>query len=143
MQSQAEWLAGPTRSNGRVTVLIGLLVLVVLVAAGLALTRRTGVGADELFRRGVVRPRHVLELPPAVENQEWMSFDDAAHYLGLAERRVRAAVAAGAVVRASNCAGDVGVTRSSVERELEWRRSSTRKDRARRVAAVILSYTRY
>lgn len=75
-----------------------------------------------------------------VEPHQWQSFHDAADYLGLPMRRLRAAVAVGAVVRARNYADEVGVTRSSVERELEWRRSATRGNRARRLLAVVLSF---
>jgi hypothetical protein len=120
-----------------VVVVIGAPVLAVLV--GFAFTRWTGVRANELFRRGVVAPRHVMDLPPVVESYQWMSFPEAAQYLGLAEGRLRAAVSAGVVKRATSYAGEVGVTRSSVERELEWRQKSTRKDRARRAAVTVIS----
>lgn len=122
-------------------IVLFIVVFVVAPAAiGFALTRRTGVGANELFRRGIVWPRHALDLPPAVVDIEWMSFDEAAQFLGVSTRRLRAAITAGSVVRASNYAGEVGVTRSSVERELEWRRDSTKSERARRwVAAVVVS----
>ncbi len=112
---------------------------IVSVLAGFALTRWTGVGANELFWRGLVWRRHVMDLPPVVENYQWTSFPEAARYLGLAERRLRASVSAGVLKRATNYAGEVGVTRSSIERELEWRRNSTRKDRARRAALIALS----
>jgi hypothetical protein len=116
------------------------LVIVAPIGVGFVLTRRTGVGANELIRRGIVWPRHALDLPPAVDNDEWLSFDEAAQSLGLSTRRLRTAITAGSVVRASNYAGDVGVTRSSVEREREWRRNSTKSERARRwVAAVVVS----
>ncbi|HVW81104.1 MAG TPA: hypothetical protein VHB69_09230 [Mycobacteriales bacterium] len=118
-------------------VVIGAPVLAML--AGFALTRWTGVGANELFRRGLVSPRHVMDSPPVVENYQWMSLADAAQYLGLAERRLRPTVSAGVLKRATNYAGEVGVTRSSIERQLEWRRNSTKKDRARRAALTVLS----
>jgi hypothetical protein len=120
-----------------VVVVIGSPVLSVLV--GFAFTRWTGLRANELFRRGVVAPRHAMDLPPVVENYQWMSFPEAAQYLGLAGRRLRAAVTAGVVKRATNYAGEAGVTRSSIERELEWRQKSTRKDRARRAAVTAIS----
>jgi hypothetical protein len=120
-----------------ILIVVGAPVLAVL--AGFALTRWTGVGANELFRRGVFANRHAIDLPPVVENYQWMSFPEAAQYLGLAERRLRGAVTVGAVKRATNIAGEVGVVRSSVERESEWRRTSTRSDRARRAALTVLS----
>jgi hypothetical protein len=120
-----------------ILVVVGSPVLSVLL--GFALTRWTGVGANELFRRGVVANRHAMDLPPVVENYQWMSFAEAAQYLGLAERRLHAAVTVGAVKRVTNYAGEVGVSRSSVERESEWRRTSTRSDRARRAALTVLS----
>lgn len=121
-------------------VLRGVLVIVAPIAVGFVLTRRTGVGASELIRRGIVWRRHALDRPPAVDNDEWLSFNEAAESLRVSTRRLRAAITAGSVVRASNYAGHVGVTRSSVERELEWRRNSTKSERTRRwVAAVLVS----
>jgi hypothetical protein len=118
-----------------ILIVVGAPVLSVL--AGFALTRRTGVGANELFRRGLYFPRYVMAPPPVVATVEWMSFHDAAEFLGLSVRRVRTTANVRAIVRASNALGEIGVTRSSVEHELEWRRTATKRERLRRLLAIL------
>src|SRR5437764_5438862 len=80
----------------------------------------------------------VLPQPPVVDEADWMSEADAAIQLGISVERLRAApVAVAAVRRARTATGTVGVTRSWVEAEREWRRTGTVTNRVRRAASVI------
>ena len=95
------------------------------------------MGVTDRLRRLDERARVTA---PSVPDDQWMSFQDAAVELGIAEYRLAGPLAAGNLRKASNAAGVEGVTRASVATEADWRRTASFFARVRRVVAVWVSF---
>jgi len=77
-------------------------------------------------------------LAVAVPADDWVSQFDAAERLGVSVNRVGLRLYAGFLEPAENPVGQAGVTKRSLEHELEWRRTASRRARLWRVISYWL-----
>ena len=90
--------------------------------------------ADRLRRAD---DRLIRATAPLVADEQWVSYEDAARELGISRERLAVGpVAVGALRRATNSAGLIGVTLDSLHAEARWRQSASPLARLRRVFAV-------
>jgi hypothetical protein len=95
------------------------------------------------FRERLCRADTRLDraVSPYVPDADWVSDEEAATALGISPVRVRFGPAvAGKLRRATNSSGQRGLTRDSLQAEVEWRRSASLGARVRRAIAVGLSW---
>jgi hypothetical protein len=75
-----------------------------------------------------------------VDDSEWTNQLEAAERLSVSVNRVGMLIAGGVLQPAENPSGQAGVTRASVERELEWRRVAGLPAKAWRLVKVVLHF---
>lgn len=93
------------------------------------------VGLQDRLRRA--DDRLIRAAAPTVAEDRWLSNEAAARELGTSpERLAFGPIAVGALQRATNSTGVVGVTLDSVRAEAQWRQSASTPARLRRVVAV-------
>jgi hypothetical protein len=108
---------------------------------------RVGFFAFDLERPQVVTPEERAKrgypervCARSVSDDEWSSQLEAAAALGISLYRVGYVIATGNLEAAENPAGEAGVTRGSLDREIAWRREAGSWSRLGRAVASIFRW---